>query len=130
MMAPKTGPNLYELNGEGLAVTYSTTSIDGQPRFTFKKGRQTLNFSGAQIVSVAIGIGTLVSVVIASIPDKGVTTFSVLLPEIRLPQSRKQAFRTIGITTVAKTTIAGPPPGAQQTYKSVALRGSAQQVNF
>ena len=68
------------------------------------------------------------SVVVATLPDKNLTTFSVLLPAIRLPDSKKQAFRTIGITTATKTTIAGPPPGAQQTYKTVALRGSAQQV--
>ena len=129
-MAPKTSPNLYQLSGEGLAVTYSTTSIDGKPRFAFKKGRQTFNFSGDQITSVETGIGTLVSVVIANVPDKNHTTFSVLLPAIRLPGSKKQAFRAIGITTVTKTTIAGPPPGAQQTYKTVALRGSAQQVAF
>ena len=129
-MAPKTAPNLYQLSGTGLAVTYSTTSIDGKPRFTFKKGRQTLNFSGNQITSVETGIGTLVSVAIANVPDQKLTTFSVLLPAIRLPGSKKQAFRTIGITTVTKTTIAGPPPGAQQTYKTVALRGSAQQVAF
>jgi hypothetical protein len=71
-----------------------------------------------------------VSVVIANVPDKNVTTFSVLLPAIRLPDSRKQAFRTFGITTVTKTTIAGPPPGTQQTYNTVPLRGSAQQVTF
>ena len=129
-MAPKTAPNLFQLAGEGLTVTYSTTSIDGKPRFTIKKGRKTLNFSGDQIKSVETGIGTLVSVVIASVPDKNLTTFSVLLPAIQLPNSRKQAFRTIGITTVTKTTIAGPPPGVQQTYKTVALRGSAQQVAF
>ena len=129
-MATKTAPNLYRLSGEGLDVTYSTTSIDGKPRFTFKKGRQTLNFSGDQITSVDAGIGTLVTVVIANIPDKSVTTFSVLLPAIRLSDSKKQAFRTIGVTTVTKTTIVGPPPGVQQTYKTVALRGSAQQVAF
>jgi hypothetical protein len=129
-MTPKTAPNLYKLSGEAVTVTYSTTSIDGKPRFTFKKGRRTLNFSGDQITSVETGIGALVSVVIASVPDKNVTTFSVLLPAIRLPDSRKQAFRTFGITTVTKTTIAGPPPGAQQTYNTVPLRGSAQQVTF
>ena len=129
-MATKTAPNLYRLSSEGLDVTYSTTSIDGRPRFTFKKGRQTLNFSGDQITSVDAGIGTLVTVVIANIPDKSVTTFSVLLPAIRLSDSKKQAFRTIGVTTVTKTTIVGPPPGVQQTYKTVALRGSAQQVAF
>jgi len=129
-MAPKTTPNLFQLSGEGIEVTYSTTSIDGKPRFTFKKGRQTLSFSGNQISSVAAGIGTLVSVVIANVADKGVTTFSIMLPAIKLPESRKQAFRTFGITTVAKTTIAGPPTGAQQTYQTVALRGSAQQAEF
>ena len=129
-MAPKTAPNLFQLAGEGLTVTYSTTSIDGKPRFTIKRGRKTLNFSGDQIKSVETGIGTLVSVVIANVPDKNLTTFSILLPAIQLPNSRKQAFRTIGITTVTKTTIAGPPPGVQQTYKTVALRGSAQQVAF
>jgi hypothetical protein len=129
-MTPKTAPNLYELSGEAVTVTYSTTSIEGKPRFTFKKGRRTLNFSGDQITSVETGIGTLVSVVIANVPDKNVTTFSVLLPAIRLPDSRKQAFRTFGITTVTKTTIVGPPPGVQQTYNTVPLRGSAQQVTF
>src|SRR4030095_2895038 len=129
-MPPQISPNLFNLAGEGITVTYSTTSIDGKPRFTFKKGRQTLNFSGDQITSVEIGIGTLVGVVIANVPDKNFTTFSIVLPAIRLPDSKKQAFRTIGITTVTKTTIAGPPPGAQQTYKTVALRGSAQQVAF
>src|SRR6187200_2270809 len=105
-MAPKAGPNLYQLSGEGLAVTYSTTSIEGKPRFTFKKGRQTLNFSGDQITTVETGIGTLVSVVIDNVPDKNRITFSILLPAIRLPGSKKQAFRTIGIATVTKTTIA------------------------
>ena len=132
-MAKKTAasaPNLFGLNGEGIAVTYSTTSIDGKPRFSYKKGRQALSFSGAEITSLGVGIGTLVSVVIARIPDKGTTTFSILLPAIQLGDSRKQSFRTIGITTVEATTIAGPGKGVQQTYKTVALRGTAQSVDF
>ena len=130
-MAKKAAaPNLFEVSGEGISITYSTTSIDGKPRFTFKRGRQTLNFAGKEIESLAIGIGTLVSVLIASTPDLSTTTFSLLLPAILLPESKRQAFRTIGIITVTKTTIAGPPPGVQQTYKTVALRGSAQSVDF
>ena len=130
-MAPTTTPNLFNLSGEGITVTYSTTSIDGKPRFTFTRGQKTLSFSGDQIESISINnVGTLVSVVIANIPDKSVTTFSILLPAIRLQSSKKQAFRTIGVITESKTTIAGPPPGVQQTYKIVALRGSAQAVVF
>jgi hypothetical protein len=129
-MAPTTAPNLFQLSNESLAVTYSTTSIDGKPRFTFKKGRQSLDFAGNEIASVETSIGTFVSVVIANVPDKSITTFTILLPVIRLKDSKKQAFRTIGITTVAKTTLTGPPPGVEQTYKTVALRGSAQRVAF
>src|SRR6187402_2390091 len=124
-MANQLVPNLFQLSGEGITATYSTTSIDGQPRFTYKKGRQTLNFAGSDIETANIGIGTLVSAVVARIPDKSSTTFSILLPSIQLTDTRKQAFRTIGITTVTATTIAGPPAGVQQTYKTVALRGSA-----
>jgi hypothetical protein len=129
-MANELVPNLFKLSGEGVTATYSTTSIDGQPRFTYKKGRQTLSFAGSDIETTNLGIGTLVSVVVARIPDKSSTTFSILLPSIRLRETRKQSFRTIGITTVTATTIAGPPVGVQQTYKTVALRGSAQQVDF
>jgi hypothetical protein len=128
--APDAAPNLFELSGKGLTVSYSTTSIDGKPRFTFKKGRQTLNFAGDEITSLGIGIGTLVSVVIAAVPDRSSTSFSVVLPAIQVTGSKKQSFRTIGITTVTKTTIAGPPPGVQQTYKIVPLRGSARKVDF
>ena len=129
-MATKTAPNLYDLRGEGIVVTYSTTSIDGKPRLTLKKGRQTLNFSGDQITSLGTGIGTLVSVVTVKSVDRGFTTFSILLPAIQLTDSKKLSFRTIGITTVTTTTIAGPVKGAQQTYKTVGLRGSAQVVDF
>jgi len=132
-MAKKTAgltPNSFQLTGDDIQVNYSTTSIDGKPRFTFKKGQKTLNFAGDQISSSTVNIGTLVSVDIAAVPDKSTTTFSILLPVILLPDSKRQAFRTLGITTVTKTTIAGPPPGVQQTYKSVALRGSARLVAF
>jgi len=127
---PTTTPNLFVLSGAGVAVSYSTTSIDGKPRFTFKKGRQTLNFSGREITSLPIGIGTLVSVVIGAKPDREFTTFSVLLPGILLRKGQKQSFRSIGITTVTKTTIVGPVAGVQQTYTTIALRGSAQKVAF
>jgi hypothetical protein len=127
---PSLTPNSFQLTGDDIRVNYSTTSIDGKPRFTFKKGQKTLDFVGNQISSSTVNIGTLVSVVIAAVPDRSTTTFSILLPAIRLPESKRQAFRTFGLTTLTKTTIAGPPVGAQQTYKSVALRGSARLVAF
>ena len=43
-MASISEPNLYELQGGSLKVTYSTSSIAGKPVFTFQQGRKILNF--------------------------------------------------------------------------------------
>lgn len=129
-MAQSTPPNLFELKGEGVSVTYSTSSFGGKPQLTYKKGRQSLSFSGDEIRTVDTDLGALVSVTIAKTVDRGFTTFSVVIPGINMAGARKQAFRTIGITTVHQTTIAGPVKGQLESSKVIPLRGSAQQVEF
>ena len=130
-MAQKIIPNLYELQGPGVRISYSTSSIAGKPQLSFKKGRTTLSFSGDEISVLDTEIGGLITVTIATTPDRSFTSFSFLLPAIQLAkESAKQSFRTIGITTVHKTMIAGPVKGVQQVYKSVQLQGTARQVEF
>jgi hypothetical protein len=130
-MAQKINPNQYEIQGQGVRISYSTSSIAGKPQLSFQKGRKTLNFTGDEIGLMDTAIGALITVRIATTPDRSITTFSFLLPAIQLSkESAKQSFRTIGISTVHKTTIAGPPNGVQQSYTTVPLRGSAQHVQF
>ena len=124
-------PNQYELQGTGVRIHYSTSSIAGRAQLRLQKGRQTLDFSGNEIGVVETPVGALITVTIATIPDRSVTTFSFLLPAIDLAKAAaKQSFQTVSLITTRKTTIAGPPKGVQQTYKAIALRGSAQQVQF
>ena len=130
-MAEKIVPNSYDLQGTGVSINYSTSSIAGKPQLTYKKGRQTLSFSGDEIGVLDTQLGKLITVTIAKTVDRGFTSFSFLLPTIDLAAtSSKGSFRTIGITTVHKTTIAGPVKGAQQTYKSIELSGVARSVAF
>lgn len=130
-MTPNPTPNQYDLQGTGITISYSTTSIAGKPQLSIKKGRQTLSFGADDIDSVDTRLGELITVTIAQVPDKDITTFSFLLPVIQLPTpSSKQVFNTIGITTVHKTSITGSVKGPRQTYKTIALRGTAQQVAF
>ena len=77
--------------------------------FTFKKGTEDVYTSRENVSrSSTLNIGTLVSVVIAAGPDEDTTTSSILLPAIRLPESRRQGSDRIDITTVTNTTtIAG-----------------------
>lgn len=105
-MAQKIIPNLFGVQGPGVRIGYSTSSITGKAQLSFTKRRQTLNFEGDQIDVLETPIGTLITVTIAKIPDRNFTSFSFLVPTIHLlTESLKQSFRTIGITTVHKTTI-------------------------
>lgn len=126
-MAPTNIPNQYDLLGQGVSISYSTSNIAGQSQLSFKKGRQALNFTGNEITALDTGIGSLITVTIAKTVDAGFTTFSFLIPAISLATA-KLTFQTIGLTTVHKTTIAGPVSGLQETYKSIALKGTARHV--
>ena len=55
-------PNLYELSGGGIHITYSTTGLQGQPHFTYHDAIQVKNFTGNQITAVQTSIGLLVTV--------------------------------------------------------------------
>jgi hypothetical protein len=55
-------PNLYQLKGHGLHVTYSTSSIDGRPRLSYQDTHQMHSFVGDEIRTDPSEIGTLVTV--------------------------------------------------------------------
>lgn len=131
-MPTDTAPNLYELHGDKLQVTYSTTSIAGQPIFTFQQGRKTLNFKKTEIKTTKTPIGTLVTVLIETVPDLKTVTFSLALPDVNLQQSTKVNIKTVGILTTSKMSIGGPNlvKGAVQAYKVVTLSGTAKAVQF
>jgi hypothetical protein len=131
-MASITAPNLFELHGDRITVTYSTTSITGKPLLTLQRGRKTLNFSGTEIRAQELPIGTLITVTIETVPDLKTVVFSLLLPGVNLEQSTKVNIKAIGIFTTTKTSIGGPKTvkGALQTYKVVPLSGTAKSVTF
>ena len=128
----ETTPNLYELQGDKVQITYSSSSISGQPKFEFRQGRKPLQFSGTEIQTEKTLIGTLVTITIEETPDLKRVTFSLLLPDFNLQQSGKVNIKTIGIVTTTKTSIGGPKliKGALQTYKVVNLSGSSKAVQF
>jgi hypothetical protein len=128
----ETAPNLFELQGDKVRITYSTSSISGQPVFDFRQGRKELHFSGAEIQTGKTSIGTLATVTIEKTPDLKTVLFSLLLPDVNLQQSGKVKIKTIGIITTIKTSIGGPKSvkGALQAYKVENLSGTAKAVHF
>lgn len=126
-----TIPNLYQLSGKGLHISYSSTGIDGKAHMTYQDHRQTLNFTGDEIRTVETDLGTIVSVSIRLTPDLGSTTFSVLLPRVNLGSHLSLTIQTEGITTVHKFSIIPAfDQGQLDIYTVQGLHGTASHVKF
>lgn len=124
-----TQANLFELSRGAIYVTYSTTSILGGPILNYRDNQISRSFRGEEIRLLDTEVGQLITVTLEAIPDLRTVTFSLILPTVTImPQSTGTRIRVPGITTTAPTTIAGPPPGPQQLYSIVRLRGTAQFI--
>ncbi|MEH1965421.1 hypothetical protein [Nostoc sp.] len=130
--ASKAVPNLYQLQGKNVSITYSTTSFGGKPLLTYKNKQQVLSFQGnEQIRSVETEIGTLVTVTIPKTVDTVNTSFTLVLPRINLRKSNSAPVETKGITTTNYFSV-NPKfnQGQRQTYTIINLTGTAQAVAF
>lgn len=121
---------LYELSGNGIQVTYTTTSLTGQPQFYYHDAVQAKSFNGTQIQTVDTIIGKLVTVFLVQTVDGGNTTFTLIVPNVNLPPSNVSNITTEGITTLHKFSIFKPPQGQTETYTFHQLTGTASFVEF
>lgn len=127
MVQQFTQPNLFTFDGDA-QISYSSTSINGQPQFTYQDADYNLTFSGGDIRTQESELGTLVSVSLVRTVDAGATILTLLLPGIILPWGEAQPLETLAITT--KTFGILPRQGTQRTYQLLNLQGTAQFVEF
>jgi hypothetical protein len=124
-------PDLYMLHGQGLRVTYSTTSFGGKPHFDYHDSHTTRSFVGDEIRTEKTEIGTLVSVTILLTVDSGSTSFGLLVPTVNLGTANSAPIHTIGITTRHKFSIPQSLNlGQTELYVVAQLTGTAQAVEF
>lgn len=124
------GPNLFDFTYADTRITYSTSSVAGPPQLSYSGPKGEHSFSGEEITSVESALGTEVTVTLESVPDLHTITLTLLLPQIAIAFGEEHAFQTFAIFTTTATTIAGPPPGAAQSYEVLALDGVAKLVAF
>lgn len=125
--------NLFSLHNTSLKISYSASSLDGKPQLSYKKGATTLNFRGSQIRAKQTEIGTLLSVTLKSVPDLRTVVFTIILPQVNVPDNDPTVQVNIkALETTSKTSIGGPNlvKGQVQTYKVYTLKGTAQSVLF
>lgn len=121
-------PNVYELHGDGIIVTYSASDLKGQPELTYHSESLACSFSGPDVTVEETQVGTLVSVTIVKTVDVGFTSFTLVLPYVNLVFGDPATIRTVGITTLHRALAGAIGHPQQTTYRVQHLHGSARQV--
>jgi hypothetical protein len=124
-------PNNFLLFGEeGTEIVYSTATITGTAELSVQGGIAENVFEGDAIRTTETELGTEVTVTLFSAEDGDTTTLSLLLPPIRIDPDAPGStpFKTLAIVTTKRSSIAGPPPGAEFSYTVVPLSGKARVI--
>jgi hypothetical protein len=124
-------PNAFELKGIGIELTYSTSSLSGQPQLTYKDRKRILTFQGEEIRQIDSEIGQQVTVTLEQVPDLRTETLTLILPAINV-EGTGTLFQANAIITTHRTSIGGPGlvKGVLQTYRVKPLRGTARILTF
>ena len=64
-------PNQFDVQGDGVTISYSTSSIRGVPLFNYQDNERTFNRSGDEIRTEETAIATLVTIDLEQIPRCG-----------------------------------------------------------
>lgn len=128
---PALQPNLFELQGYDVQITYSTTSITGQPQFNYSDRTESRSFNGDEILVEETGLGQIVTVQLKNnAADEGLESVTLLIPVIQLTAEAKSvAIQTLAVLS-RQTVFVAPGTRQLQSYNPVFLAGTAQLVDF
>lgn len=124
--------NLFDITGP-IVVSYSRSSITGDPLFSYSDAELALRFSGRELTRLETPAGEVVTVTLEEVVDAFVRTFTVLVPRVQIGLGDQAEFDAVGIETVDRSGAFVPAPGPEgtlQTYRVHDLHGLAQRVSF
>ena len=122
-------PNIFELKGHDLHLTYTSRSFTGQPEFGYQGPLGSHTMTGTGISRQESELGTLVSVTLAPSVDATTVTLTLLIPTFNMGGKNEQSFKTVAI----QATHAGPDTvqvGARESYEAFHLHGTARLIMF
>lgn len=126
--------NLFELEGGGASIVYSTTSFSGAPQFSYRDTNHSVSRSGDEIRVEETRIARLVTINLQQVPDAYSLSVTLLVPAINVPvQTGQTALQTLAVLTTDRNSAFTGPAGVEgqlQTYEAFALSGTARTVAF
>jgi hypothetical protein len=121
--------NTFTLRSRRVSVTYSATSITGQPLMYFRDRQREMSVRGEEIRQVETEIGTMVTITLEPDADAGGLLFTLIVPRVVLATPGvEQTVVTQGIYTRSRLPPRLPASVQLQTYEAVELKGSASLV--
>ena len=126
-------PNQYHLNGGGISVSYYPDGFGppvedrGSLLLVYQDAHRSQSYFSDEVRTVKVDdLGMVVSVTLVESVDTGGTTFSLLVPDVQLPEQQPSVFiHTEGITTVHRVFVALIGHPQSETYTVTALDGTA-----
>jgi hypothetical protein len=129
-----TQPNLFELKGGYMKITYSSSSFSGKPLLTYEDAEGRHQFMGKdEVRQMDTDIGRLVTVSTDQIHGTTVkgAILTVLIPIFNF-KGREMPFTTWAIFTTDQSVPGGSESSGEavQTYSVEQLTGTAQHAVF
>jgi hypothetical protein len=122
-------PNLFELRNRRISVSFSATSITGQPLVNYKDRHHEVSARGDEIRQEDTEIGKLVTITLEPDADAGALLFTLLIPRAVLSAPIvEQPIETVGVFTRSRLPPRLPASAQLQTYDVVQLKGTASFI--
>ena len=118
---------MFLLSGEGLKISYYINE-DHSSELDYQDAQESLNFPSDQLHIQPSAIGTLITAPLKKSADAGATTFTLVLPDVKLGGQTKQPLETFGV--IAQDYSSVPRVGAQLTYRVIPLQGTGQYTDY
>ena len=118
---------MFLLSGEDLKISYYINE-DHSSELDYQDAQGSLTFQSDHLLIQQSAIGTLITATLKNSAEAGVTTFTLVLPDVKLGGQTKQPLETIGIITQNGSALSRV--GAQLAYRVVPLQGTGQYTDY
>ena len=122
-------PNLFELRNRRITVSFSATSITGEPLMNFKDRQHEVSVRGEEIRQVETEVGTLVTITLEPDADAGSLLFTLVIPRVIITSPDvTQPIVTQGFYTRSRLMPLLPANVQLQMSEVVELKGTASFI--
>jgi len=118
---------MFLLSGEGVKISYYINE-DHSSELDYQDAQGSLTFPSDQLHIQPSAIGTLITAPLKKSADAGATTFTLVLPKVKLGGQTKQPLATFAVIAQDYSTL--ERVGEQLTYQVVSLKGTGEYTDY